>query len=323
MEFRILVTGGAGFIGSEFVRQAVSSCYKVIVLDKLNYAGDLSRLQSLKGKYKFYKCDICNQKLFNSILKREKPSAVVNFAAETHVDRSIQDATPFIETNIRGVQVILESVLDNKIGRFLQISTDEVYGEIKKGSFSETSPLQASSPYAASKAAADLLIKSYIRTYSLPVIIVRPCNNYGPWQYPEKMIPVAITSLFKGKKIPIYAKGENVREWLFVSDCARGILLILKRGRIGQVYNLGSGQERKNIDTAKEILKVMGRPINLIEFVKDRPGHDLRYSLNSSKIRNELGWSPRTDMKEGIKNTVEWYLNNQHWINRVIKGERQ
>jgi len=323
MEFRILVTGGAGFIGSEFVRQAVSSCYKVIVLDKLNYAGDLSRLQSLKGKYKFYKCDICNQKLFNSILKREKPSAVVNFAAETHVDRSIQDATPFIETNIRGVQVILESVLDNKIGRFLQISTDEVYGEIKKGSFSETSPLQASSPYAASKAAADLLIKSYIRTYSLPVIIVRPCNNYGPWQYPEKMIPVAITSLFKGKKIPIYAKGENVREWLFVSDCARGILLILKRGRIGQVYNLGSGQERKNIDTAKEILEVMGRPINLIEFVKDRPGHDLRYSLNSSKIRNELGWSPRTDMKEGIKNTVEWYLNNQHWINRVIKGERQ
>ncbi|MBU0503139.1 MAG: dTDP-glucose 4,6-dehydratase, partial [Candidatus Omnitrophica bacterium] len=325
---KILITGGAGFIGSEFVRQLMGtvpafrglSLKKIIVVDKLTYAGDLKRLQitgivpmtgtvpesaigSLLGdcpvkcsqgtvpEFKFYKSDICNKKAIESIFKKEKPNIVVNFSAETHVDRSIQDSSPFISTNIQGTQVLLDCVRKYKIEKLIHISTDEVYGDIEKGKFNEDSPLIPNSPYSASKAAADLLIKSYVRTYGFPAVIVRPSNNYGPWQYPEKLIPVVIYKALKNEAVPVYAKGMNVREWLYVSDCAKGIQFILKKGKIGEVYNLGSGQERTNLEVVKKILDILGKPHSLIKFVQDRPGHDVRYSLDSSQIRR-LGWKP-------------------------------
>ena len=316
LSLKILVTGGAGFIGSEFVRQAVSSGYKVIVVDKLTYAGDLARLKEVEGKYKFYKADICNKKQIQSIFSQEKPDAVLNFAAQTHVDRSIQDATPFLETNVKGTQVLLDVARKYKIKKFIHISTDEVYGEIKKGKFSEDSQLKPNSPYAASKAAADLLIKAYIRTYNFPAIIVRPCNNYGPWQYPEKLIPLMISRALRDLKVPVYGKGQNIREWLYVTDCIDAIFLILEKGRTGEIYNIGSGQEKRNIDVVKQILDILGKPQNLIEFVKDRAGHDIRYRLNSEKIRKEIGWQPKIKFDSGLENTVDWYLENESWINR-------
>lgn len=317
MKMKLLVTGGAGFIGSEFVRQGVSQGYRIAVVDKLTYAGDLERLKQIKGKYKFYNSDICHKTGIEAIFKKEKPEIVVNFAAETHVDRSIQDAAAFIETNIKGTQILLDISKKWKINKFIHISTDEIYGEIRKGKFSENYPFQPNSPYSASKAAADLLIKSYIRTYKLPAIIIRPCNNYGPWQYPEKLIPVIIYKAFKNKKVPVYAKGLNRREWLYVSDCAKAIFLILKKGKIGGIYNIGSGIEKKNIDVAREILKILGRPKSLIQFVKDRPGHDFRYALDSSKI-NKLGWLPETDFKQGISRTVNWFRQNQAWLESKV-----
>ncbi len=330
---KILVTGGAGFIGSAFVRLllrrdclrwssemvarkrlSLTYNYKVTVLDKLTYAGDLARLEAVKGKYKFYKADICDKKKVEQIFKKEKPDIIVHFAAATHVDRSIQNATPFIRTNVSGTQVLLDISRKYKIKKFLHISTDEVYGEIKKGSFTEDSPLKPNSPYAASKAAADLLVKSYIRTYNFPAIIVRPCNNYGPWQYPEKLIPVVISKALKNKKVPIYAEGLNVREWLYVDDCVAAIVKIAEKGRIGESYNIGSGSQRKNISVVSEILDCLGKPHRLIKFVRDRPGHDIRYSLNCSKVKNELGWKPKIGFNKGIKNTVEWYKNNIAWL---------
>jgi len=336
---KILVTGGAGFIGSEFVRQAINrDCppaesrtlaapirrgayirfkkrlLSLIVVDKLTYAGDLKRLKEVNGKYKFYKADICNKKQIQSIFSQQKPDAVLNFAAQTHVDRSIQDAAPFIETNVKGTQVLLDVARKYKIKKFIHLSTDEVYGEIKKGDFSEDSPLKPNSPYAASKAAADLLIKSYMRTYNFPAIIVRPCNNYGPWQYPEKLIPLAIMKALRGQKIPVYSKGENIREWLYVSDCANAILLILEKGKTGEVYNIGSGQEKRNIDVVKRILKILGKPQGLIEFVKDRPGHDIRYFLDSGKIFAELDWQPQVNFEKGIRLTAEWYVQHKSWL---------
>jgi len=306
---RILVTGGAGFIGSEFVRQIIPEGYKPIVVDKLTYAGDLKRLKEVRGKYKFYKADICNKKKIEEIFAREKPQIIVNFAAETHVDRSIINATPFIETNIKGTQVLLDASEKYKIKKFIHISTDETYGEIKKGRFSEDSPLSPNSPYAASKAAADLLIKAYIRTYKFPAMIIRPCNNYGPWQYPEKFIPVVICKALQNKKIPVYAQGLNKREWLYVADCVAAIALILEKGKIGEIYNVGSGVEKRNIDVARSILKMLGKSENLIQFVKDRPGHDFRYALDSPKIQ-KLGWKPRVDFYEGLRKTVKWFTSN-------------
>ncbi|MCM8781705.1 MAG: dTDP-glucose 4,6-dehydratase [Candidatus Omnitrophica bacterium] len=315
---KILVTGGAGFIGSAFVktllREGLSlkgDVPKVIVVDKLTYAGDLKRLEDVKGKFKFYKADICDKKQMERIFKKEKPDAVLNFAASTHVDRSIQDAAPFIKTNIMGTKVVLDACRKYKTTRFIHISTDEVYGEIIKGSFSEDSPLCPNSPYAASKAAADLLIKSYIRTYNFPAIIIRPCNNYGPWQHPEKLIPLAISQALRNLKVPIYAKGKNVREWLYVTDCARAILMILEKGKIGETYNVGSGCEKQNIEIVRMIFKILKKNQNLIEFVKDRPGHDFRYALDSRKIRDKLGWQSQVRFEDGIKNTIEWYLNNK------------
>jgi len=353
----ILITGGAGFIGSAFVRLLLNRDYprnmakglspqtkglspkgtdpevnargavpKLIIVDKLTYAGDLKRLQGLSPKgtdpevntkgtvpdFKFYKTDICDKSKIESIFKKEKPDTVVNFAASTHVDRSIIDATPFIVTNVKGTQVLLDLARKCKIKKFVHISTDEVYGEIKKGKFSEDSPLKPNSPYAASKASADLLIKAYIRTYNFPAIIVRPCNNYGPWQYPEKLIPLAILKILKNQKVPVYGNGQNIREWLYVSDCAEAITLILEKGRIGEIYNIGSGQEKKNIDVIKQILKILGKPESLIEFVKDRPGHDIRYSLNTRKAKNDLSWQAKVKFENGIERTIKWYIENRN-----------
>lgn len=319
---KILVTGGAGFIGSALVRllarSALRSRLPLVVIDRLTYAGDLSRLKecslSVGTNFKFYKSDICSKKEIDNIFSKEKPDTVVHLAAETHVDRSIQDADPFIETNIRGTQLLMDAGRRHKIKRFIFISTDEVYGETPRGKFTEASRIKPNSPYAASKAAADLLVQAYIRTYKFPAIIIRPCNNYGPWQFPEKLIPVAIASILKGKKVPVYARGENVREWLYVDDCAAGVLRVLKFGKTGEIYNLGSGIERKNIDTVKAILKNMGVIRQGYRFVKDRPGHDIRYSLSSSKIRRETGWSPKVSFKEGIALTVSWYLRHKGWL---------
>ena len=312
---RILVTGGAGFIGSAFVRLLAGDVPFAIV-DKLTYAGDLKRLDEVKGEFKFYKTDICNKKQIEAIFSKEKPDIVVHFAAESHVDRSIEDASPFIEANIKGTQVLFDASRKYNVKKFIFISTDEVYGEIKNGKFSESSPIKPNSPYAASKAAADLLTQAYIRTYNFPAIIIRPCNNYGPWQFPEKLIPVAIASVLKGGKVPVYAKGQNVREWLYVDDCARGILKIMQKGKIGQVYNLGSNAESKNIDTVKLLLQYLGVSQSRYKFVKDRPGHDLRYSLHCSKIKKELIWCPQVSFKEGLRRTVNWYLQHNKWGQR-------
>jgi dTDP-glucose 4,6-dehydratase len=334
---KILVTGGAGFMGSEFVRFLTRDCpeslrqlrgihpersegpsklrgLSLVVIDKLTYAGDLERLNDIKGRYKFYKADICNRKQIEFIFGKEKPDVVLNFAAETHVDRSIRDAAPFLETNIRGTQVLLDVSMKYQIKRFIQISSDEIYGEIKKGSFSEDSPLRPNSPYAASKAAADLLVKAYMRTYGFPAIIVRPCNNYGPWQYPEKLIPLAILKILRKEKIPVYADGKNVREWLFVSDCVEGIFKILQKGKLGEIYNLGSGEEKQNIEAVKLILKNLQAPQSMIQFVKDRPGHDIRYKLNSQKLWRKIGWKPKVEFTEGIKITVQWCLEHKDWL---------
>ena len=314
---KILVTGGCGFIGSGFVQQGVKKGYKIVVADKLTYAGDLKRLEEIEGKYRFYKVDICNRKKIEEIFRKEKLQSVINFAAETHVDRSIVDAEPFIQTNVKGTQVLLDAAKKYNIKRFIQISTDEVYGEIKRGKFKENSPLSPNSPYSASKASADLLIKSYVRTYNFPAIIVRPCNNYGPWQYPEKLIPVVINKAMKDEKIPVYGDGKNVREWLYVEDCVEGILKILEKGKIGEIYNLGSGEEKRNIEVVKQILNILGKPNALIEFVKDRPGHDLRYSLNSEKIHKEIGWEPLISFSIGLERTVWWYFKHKDW---AMKG---
>ncbi|MFH1198942.1 MAG: dTDP-glucose 4,6-dehydratase [Candidatus Omnitrophota bacterium] len=311
---KILVTGGAGFIGSAFARQAIKKGYKVIIVDKLTYAGDVRRLAVIKGKYKFYKVDICDQNKIERIFEKEKPDCVVNFSAETHVDRSIKSAKEFIETNVVGTEVLLCAVRQHKIKKFIQLSTDEIYGDIKKGEFFEDFPLNPSSPYSASKAAADLLIKSYIRTYNFPAIIVRPSNNYGPWQYPEKLIPRAILTVLKGGKIPVYAKGKNVREWLYVEDCASGILKILESGKIGEIYNIGSGQEKENIYIVKGILKAMRADSDGFEFVRDRPGHDIRYKLNSDKLKKDISWEPKVKIDDGLKFTVNWCLENKSWL---------
>jgi dTDP-glucose 4,6-dehydratase len=316
---KILTTGAAGFIGSAFIRLLLNGdCPRrglsPLVIDNLAYAGDLKRLDEAKGKFKFYKADIRDAKKINAIFKKEKPDLVVNFAAQSHVDRSIQDSGIFIETNVSGTQVLLEASRVNGIKRFIHISTDEVYGDIEEGEFFENSALNPSSPYSASKAAADLLVKSYIRTFKFPAIIVRPSNNYGPWQYPEKLIPLAILKILRQEKVPVYAKGENVREWLYVEDCAAAILRIMEKGKLGEVYNLGSGEEKQNIAVVRTILKLMKADASMIEFVQDRLGHDIRYKLNSQKLRQELSWQPKVKFEEGIEKTVNWCLEHKTWL---------
>ncbi len=317
---KVLVTGGAGFIGSEFVRQAVEKDLETVVVDKLTYAGDLERLKEVKDKISFYKADITNKEFMEHIFKAEKPDVIVHFAAESHVDRSILDATPFIETNVKGTQILLDVAKEIGVNLFINIATDEVYGELgEDGQFYEDTPLNPNSPYSVSKASADMLGRAYYRTYGLPVITVRPSNNYGYWQYPEKLVPVVILKALNDEPIPIYGTGENRREWLFVSDCAEAVFEIIEKGRIGEVYNVGSGEERKNIDVVKSILQILNKSEDLITFVKDRPGHDFRYSLNTDKIKRELGWRAKINFEEGIERTVRWYLRNLDWAKSKVK----
>src|SRR4030042_1950321 len=316
---KLLVTGGAGFIGSEFVRSGVRKGYVIVVVDNLTYAGDTERLKDVEKEITFYKADIKNKDLLEDIFNKEKPDAVIHFAAESHVDRSILDASPFLDTNIKGTQVLLDTARKHEVERFMNISTDEVYGELKgKGQFYEKTPLNPNSPYSVSKAAADMLARAYQRTYGVPVITVRPSNNYGPWQYPEKLIPVVILKALNNEKIPVYGKGQNIREWLFVSACVDAVFSIFEAGEISEVYNVGSGEEKRNIEVVKTILKLLGKPEDLIEFTKDRLGHDFRYSLNSNKIRKQIGWKNTIPFSEGIDKTVKWYIDNMEWVKNKL-----
>ena len=315
---KILVTGGCGFIGSEFVRQGVAAGRDIVVVDNMTYAGDRERLKSVRGRFRLCVADIGDARRMKAIFQRERPGGVVHFAAETHVDRSIQEAHPFVRTNVEGTLTLMEACRRQGVGRFIQISTDEVYGEITKGYFKETLPLAPNSPYAASKAAADLFVKSYIRTHGFPAIIVRPSNNYGPWQYPEKLVPVVILRALRGQTIPVYAKGHNVREWLHVSDCCRAVWRIFEKGGLGEIYNVGSGQERRNIDTVRFLLRLMRRSEKMIRFVKDRPGHDIRYAMDAAKVR-KLGWRPRVSVEQGMRDVVAWSLDHRPWLEGHLK----
>jgi len=311
---RMLITGGAGFIGSEFVRQAVRKGNQVAVVDKLTYAGDLERLSEVTKDITFYKADISNQEFIEHIFEKENPEVVVHFAAESHVDRSLLDPYPFISSNVLGTQVLLEVSKAKGVELFVNMSTDEVYGDLgKEGSFTEESPLKPNSPYSVSKASADMLGRAYYRSFGLPVVTIRASNNYGPWQYPEKFVPVIILKALRDEKIPVYGDGTNVREWLYVTDCAEGIMAAIDRGKAGEIYNIGSKEEKQNIEVAKAILKLLGKGEELIEFVKDRPGHDFRYSLDTTKAKRDLGWEAKTSFDEGLKKTVEWYIEHLKW----------
>lgn len=320
---KLLITGGAGFIGSEFVRQAVKRGFDVSVLDKLTYAGDLERLRECIDKIRFYKADICKMSYFDEIFSKEKPDVLIHFAAETHVDRSILNPKDFLRTNIEGTYNLLEASRRYGLSRFINIITDEVYGEIREGKFTEDSPLIPNSPYSVSKAAQDMLGRAYFRTYDLPVITVRPSNNYGPWQYPEKLIPVIIIKALNNEPVPVYGDGSNVREWLYVEDCAEAVFEIMEKGVAGDIYNVGSGIEKQNIEVVKAILSLLGKPESLIQFVEDRPGHDFRYSVSTEKIRREIGWQAKTGFEEGLERTVKWYLENIDWVRTKLSQLRK
>lgn len=313
---KVLVTGGVGFIGAHFIRCLLKNSDDITVynLDKLTYAGDTRRLKEVESdkRYRFVQDDICDDNIIQEVFSKGVDT-VVHFAAESHVDRSINDAFPFEKTNVRGTLTLLDASRESGIERFIHVSTDEVYGEIQVGKFFENTPLNPNSPYSASKAAGDFFVKAYMHTYDLPAVIVRPSNNYGPWQYPEKLIPVVISNAIDNKPVPVYAQGLNVREWLYVEDCAEAVFQVMKRGNTGEVYNVGSGQESQNIDVVRKILSLLGKPESLITYVKDRPGHDFRYSMDSNKIKNETGWNPRTSFDEGLEKTVKWYLDNEDW----------
>jgi dTDP-glucose 4,6-dehydratase len=336
---KILVTGGCGFIGSNFIRYMLNKyddC-QIINLDKLTYAGNLENLKEFhesKGKeaagYHFIKGDICDVGLIDKILagslsERFVPSpveAIINFAAESHVDRSIEGPALFFKTNISGTQVLLDATKKYSIKRYIQISTDEVYGSLgKTGYFTENTPLAPNSPYSASKAGADLLARSYYQTFKVPVIITRCSNNYGPYQFPEKLIPLMITNALADQPLPIYGDGLYIRDWLHTEDHSRAIDLVLHKGKFGQVYNIGGNCEKTNLEVINTILEYLGKSKTLIKFVKDRPGHDRRYAIDSSKIKKELGWSPRYDFKEGMELTIKWYLENRAWWEKIRSGE--
>lgn len=318
---KILVTGGAGFIGSNFIHYMIENhpSYKIINLDKLTYAGNLDNLKDVEENtnYKFVKGDICDAKTVNALIKGV--DAVLNFAAETHVDRSISDAAAFIKTDVFGAYILLEAVKKHNTKRFIQISTDEVYGSIIKGSFKETDTLNPTNPYSASKAGAELLVNSYRNTFKLPVIVTRSSNIFGPYQYPEKMMPLFITNAIEGKSLPLYGDGKNVRDWLYVKDNCRGIDLVLHKGKDGQIYNISGGNETQNIKLTRTILSIMGKPESLIKPVRDRLGHDRRYSIDSGKIRKELGWKPEQDFRVSLEATVKWYENNKSWWKKLKK----
>ncbi len=319
---KVLVTGGAGFIGSSFVRYILRKRpdIEIINLDALTYAGNLRNLEQVasESRHQFIRGDIADPEQMRPIFQENRIDAIVNFAAETHVDRSIVESSPFIQTNVVGVQRLLDCARQFDVPRFVQISTDEVYGSLgPEGSFREDNPLEPSSPYSASKAAGDLLALSYFRTHRVPVIITRCTNNYGPYQFPEKLIPVLITNAMEDRPLPIYGDGLNVREWIFADEHSRAVLLALEKGRPGEVYNIGSGHEKTNLEVVREILRLMGKPESLIQFVKDRPGHDRRYSIDCSKIRREWNWAAETDFSAGLAETINWYGAHQDWVSDI------
>lgn len=325
----VLITGGAGFIGSNFIfyMQKKHPDYRLVCVDALTYAGNLETLDKAleHPNFRFVKADIADADAMNNLFREESFDIVINFAAESHVDRSIEDPGLFIKTNICGTQVLLDLARKYYVTRYHQISTDEVYGDLPLDRldlfFTEDTPLHTSSPYSASKASADLLVLAYYRTYKLPVTISRCSNNYGPYHFPEKLIPLMITRAIAGEKLPVYGKGENVRDWLYVEDHCAAIDLIIHNGRVGEVYNIGGHNERTNIDVVKTILRELNKPETLITFVSDRPGHDMRYAIDPTKIFRELGWLPVTSFDEGIRNTVAWYLENHVWWQNILDGE--
>ena len=325
----IIVTGGAGFIGSNFIFHMINAHpeYRVICLDKLTYAGNLSTLGSVMDRpdFCFVKLDICDRQGVYRLFEEEQPDMVVNFAAESHVDRSIEEPSVFLQTNIVGTGVLMDACRKYGIKRYHQVSTDEVYGDLPLDRpdllFTEETPVHASSPYSASKAAADLLVMSYYRTYDLPVTISRCSNNYGPYQFPEKLIPLMIINCLHNKALPLYGEGLNVRDWLFVGDHCKAIDLILHKGKTGETYNIGGNNEKRNLDIVKMICHELGKPKSIIEHIADRKGHDLRYAINSTKIRNELSWEPETLFEDGIRQTIKWYLDNQDWWEKIVTGE--
>ena len=327
----LLITGGAGFIGSNFIRYILKhhKNYKIINLDKLTYAGNLENLSDIEKdkRYRFVKGDILKAK--GKWLKAKGVDAIINFAAESHVDRSIIDSADFIQTNIVGTQALLEAAREAKIKRYIQISTDEVYGSLgKTGYFTEKTPLAPNSPYSASKAAADMLVRAYCHTHNFPGIITRCSNNYGPYQFPEKFIPLMITNALEGRPLPVYGDGLNVRDWIYVDDHCSAIDIILHKGRDGEVYNIGGNSEMKNINVARLILKILSRTLSrpfsgsLIKFVPDRKGHDLRYAIDSTKIKKELGWRPRYNFDKGLDTTIDWYIQRGEWLKAKGKGQR-
>ena len=326
---KILVTGGAGFIGANFVYYILGKYPEdeVICVDCLTYAGNMSTLEeALKNKqFRFYKTDICDRPAIYEIFEQEKPDVVVNFAAESHVDRSIENPGVFLTTNILGTQVMMDACRKYGIQRYHQVSTDEVYGDLPLDRpdlfFTETTPIHTSSPYSASKASADLLVNAYHRTFDLPTTISRCSNNYGPYQFPEKLIPLMIANALNDKPLPVYGKGENVRDWLYVEDHCKAIDLIIRNGKVGEVYNIGGHNEMKNIDIVKLICKELEKPESLITYVTDRKGHDMRYAIDPTKIHGELGWLPETMFKDGIVKTIRWYLDNKEWWETIISGE--
>ena len=321
----ILVTGGAGFIGSNFINYILEKRKDIFIvnLDKLTYAGNLKNLKSVENhpNYAFVKGDIVNDELVNYIFQKYDINNVINFAAESHVDRSILGSEIFFRTNVLGTNVLLENAKRFGVEKFVQISTDEVYGSLgPDGQFEEITPLQPNSPYAASKASADLMALAFHHTYKVPVVITRCSNNYGQFQFPEKLIPLMIINALSDKKLPVYGDGLNVRDWIYVIDHNKAITLVLEKGRVGEVYNIGASREMKNINIVKLILNKLGKDESLIEYVKDRLGHDRRYAIDSSKVKNELGWSPEFDFENAIENTIDWYINNKKWWQKIING---
>lgn len=326
---KIIVTGGAGFIGGNFIHYMLNKYndYKIICLDALTYAGNLETLEPVKNNpdFKFYKADIADREAVYEIFEKEKPDIIVNFAAESHVDRSIDNPGIFLQTNVIGTGVLMDACRKYGITRYHQVSTDEVYGDLPLDRpdlfFTENTPLHTSSPYSASKASADLLVQAYHRTFKLPVTISRCSNNYGPYHFPEKLIPLMIINALADKELPVYGKGENIRDWLYVEDHCSAVDLIIHKGRAGQVYNIGGHNEKTNLEVVKIILKELGKSEDLIRYVTDRPGHDMRYAIDPAKIHNELGWLPATKFEDGIKKTIKWYLENIDWWQHIIGGE--
>ncbi len=326
---KIIVTGGAGFIGSNFIFYMLNKYadYQIICIDSLTYAGNLSTLYSVMSNpnFNFVKSSITDRDAVYNIFEKEHPDIVVNFAAESHVDRSIDNPAIFLETNVLGTQILLDACCKYGIKRYHQVSTDEVYGDLPLNSpnlfFTEETPIHASSPYSASKASADLLVQAYYRTYQLPVTISRCSNNYGPYHFPEKLIPLMIVNALKDKKLPVYGTGANIRDWLYVEDHCNAIDLIIHNGTVGEIYNIGGHNEKANIEVVKIICKKLGKPESLITYVADRKGHDMRYAIDPSKIHNELGWSPKTKFEDGIEKTINWYLENRKWWEDIINGE--